>query len=146
MRQHTIAKNVLMSVTLLVVAQLTACGTIFYPERKGTRSGTIDPMVAVADGLGLLLFIVPGVIAFAVDFNNGTIYQPGGKKIKLTREELKHVTHDGKVDKAALGEVMTQKLSKPVDLHGSDVQITKLNSPDALNRYFESNHVVLAKL
>lgn len=60
-----------------LVFQLAACGTIMYPERKGQQSGKIDPGVAVLDGLGLLLFIIPGVIAFAVDFSNGTIYLPG---------------------------------------------------------------------
>ena len=33
--------------------------------------------MAVLDGIGLLFFILPGVIAFAVDFSNGTIYLPG---------------------------------------------------------------------
>lgn len=41
---------------------------------------SIDPGIAVLDGLGLLLFIVPGVIAFAVDFTTGTIYYRAGKK------------------------------------------------------------------
>ncbi|MFP4533906.1 MAG: hypothetical protein ACLFNS_14620 [Desulfobacterales bacterium] len=34
--------------------------------------------VAVLDGVGLLLFLVPGIIAFAVDFSSGCIYLPGG--------------------------------------------------------------------
>jgi len=55
----------------------TACGVILYPERKGQVSGRIDPAVAVLDGIGLLFFIVPGVIAFAVDFATGAIYLPG---------------------------------------------------------------------
>lgn len=55
----------------------TACGVIIYPERKGQVSGRIDPAIAVLDGVGLLFFIVPGVIAFAVDFATGAIYLPG---------------------------------------------------------------------
>jgi len=55
----------------------TACGVILYPERKGQVDGRIDPAVAVLDGIGLLFFIVPGVIAFAVDFATGAIYLPG---------------------------------------------------------------------
>ncbi|WP_106420293.1 hypothetical protein [Salinicola tamaricis] len=53
------------------------CGTLFYPERKGQLPGRIDPGVAIADGIGLLFFIVPGVIAYAIDFSNNTIYLPG---------------------------------------------------------------------
>ena len=64
-------------VMLSLVFQLAACGTLMYPERKGQKAGKIDPNVAILDGLGLLLFIIPGVIAFAVDFSNGTIYLPG---------------------------------------------------------------------
>ena len=37
--------------------------------------------MAVLDGIGLLFFIIPGVIAFAVDFSNGTIYLPGTASI-----------------------------------------------------------------
>jgi len=64
-------------VGLALVFQLAACGTILYPERKGQVSGKIDVGVAVLDGIGLLFFIIPGVIAYAVDFSNGTIYLPG---------------------------------------------------------------------
>ncbi|MDX1268386.1 MAG: hypothetical protein R3311_13565, partial [Oceanisphaera sp.] len=31
----------------------------------------------------LLFFIVPGVIAFAVDFTTGAIYLPGGRRAEL---------------------------------------------------------------
>jgi hypothetical protein len=64
-------------VMTVLLFQLAACGTIMYPERKGQTSGKIDVGVAVLDGIGLLFFIIPGVIAYAVDFSNGTIYLPG---------------------------------------------------------------------
>jgi hypothetical protein len=63
---------------LLCVAVTSACGTILHPERKGQVDGRIDAGVAVLDGLGLLFFIIPGVIAFAVDFTDGAIYLPKG--------------------------------------------------------------------
>ena len=59
-----------------LLVQLVGCGTIFWPERKGQPSGRLDPKVVALDAVGLLLFFIPGVIAFAVDFNNGTIYLP----------------------------------------------------------------------
>jgi hypothetical protein len=31
------------------------------------------------DGLWCLLFIVPGVVAFIVDFSDGAIYEGGGR-------------------------------------------------------------------
>ncbi|MEO8497199.1 MAG: hypothetical protein ABI614_19170 [Planctomycetota bacterium] len=52
------------------------CGTLLYPARKGQPAGRLDWGVVALDAVGLLFFFVPGVIAFAVDFNNGTIYLP----------------------------------------------------------------------
>ncbi len=63
--------------TAAMAVQISGCGTIFYPERKGQSKGRIDPTVAILDGIGLLFFIIPGVIAFIIDFDNGTIYLPG---------------------------------------------------------------------
>jgi hypothetical protein len=54
----------------------TGCGTILYPERRGQPAGRLDWGVVLLNGIGLLLFFIPGVIAFAVDFSNGTIYLP----------------------------------------------------------------------
>lgn len=56
---------------------LVGCGSILYPERIGQpRTGPLDWKVAAINGIGLMLFVVPGVIAFAVDFYNGTIFLP----------------------------------------------------------------------
>jgi hypothetical protein len=53
------------------------CGTLFHSERCGRpHAGRIDWKVAAFDALGLLLFFVPGVIAFVVDFSTGAIYLP----------------------------------------------------------------------
>jgi hypothetical protein len=54
----------------------SGCGTIIYPERRGQKGGKLDAGVVLLDGLGLLLFFVPGVIAFIVDFCTGAIYLP----------------------------------------------------------------------
>jgi hypothetical protein len=53
------------------------CGTVFLGERCGhPHSNQIDWKIAALDGLGLLLFFVPGVVAFVVDFSTGAIYLP----------------------------------------------------------------------
>jgi hypothetical protein len=55
------------------------CGTILYPERRGQRThARVDTGVAVMDACWILLGVIPGVIAFVVDFGNGAIYLPGG--------------------------------------------------------------------
>jgi hypothetical protein len=64
------------------LSSLAGCGTIMYPERRHQpRSHQIDWKVAALDGLGLLLFFIPGVIAFVVDFYTGAIYLPAGTPV-----------------------------------------------------------------
>ncbi len=79
-------KRLIRSIVLLLVcAQLAACGLLLYPERKGRSGGRIDPTVAILDGVGCLFFLIPGLVAFAVDFHHGTIYLPSGSGPKLLR-------------------------------------------------------------
>ena len=85
-----------MGFVILLVTQLIACGTILYPERSGQTSGRFDADVVLLDAAGLLLFIVPGVIAFAVDLLTGAIYLPPG-------EESKVMKRLGQLDKIELG-------------------------------------------
>lgn len=56
---------------------VTGCGTLFHSERCGQpHSNRLDWPIVALDGLGLLLFFVPGVVAFVVDFCSGAIYLP----------------------------------------------------------------------
>jgi hypothetical protein len=56
---------------------ITGCGTLIHSERRNQpHSNQIDWKIAALDGLGLLLFFVPGVVAFVVDFSTGAIYLP----------------------------------------------------------------------
>lgn len=97
------------ALTLALLLQLCACGTILHPERKGQAAGQIDIKIALFDAIGLLFFFIPGVIAFAVDFHNGTIYLPGGSRAELNERELKDISPAGKLDKAALTRVLKAK-------------------------------------
>ena len=59
------------------VCGLSGCGTFIHSERVGQpHSNEIDWKIAALDGLGLLLFFVPGIVAFVVDFSTGAIYLP----------------------------------------------------------------------
>jgi hypothetical protein len=59
------------------VSGLTGCGAFIHPERVGQpHSNEIDWKIAALDGLGLLLFFIPGIVAFVVDFSTGAIYLP----------------------------------------------------------------------
>ena len=86
----TLVNTLRIFICTVLIVQLMGCGTILYPERKGQKSGKIDAGVAILDGIGVLFFIIPGIIAFAVDFYNGTIYLPGtslGQDVKTTVQD-----------------------------------------------------------
>ncbi len=86
----------------VLMLQLMGCGTILYPERKGQKSGKIDVGVAILDGIGVLVFIIPGVIAYGVDFYNGTIYLPGTSGGRSTEQDIKATVQSaGQVLKSA---------------------------------------------
>jgi hypothetical protein len=67
---------------VVLVLQL-GCGTIFYPERRNQVAGKLDTDIVLLDGVGLLFFLIPGVIAFAIDFATGAIYLPAGKSSRV---------------------------------------------------------------
>ena len=65
--------------TVLLLLPLASCGTLVFHERQGeTHSPKLDPNVLIMDGFGLLLFIVPGLVAFGVDYYTGALYLPRG--------------------------------------------------------------------
>jgi hypothetical protein len=59
-----------------VALNSVSCGTLLHPERRGQPAGRLDPAIVLLDAAGLLLFLIPGIIAFAVDFSTGAIYLP----------------------------------------------------------------------
>lgn len=65
---------------------IAGCGTVLHPERKGQPAGPLNWEIVALDAIGLLFFFVPGVIAFAVDFHNGTIYLPPSQSGQKTDE------------------------------------------------------------
>ena len=81
MPEHTSTRRQFLFVTTsgIVTATLQGCGTVLYPERMGQRRGSFDDVdwtVAGLNGIGLVFFFVPGAIAFAIDFYNGTLFYP----------------------------------------------------------------------
>lgn len=108
------------------VTALVGCGTVFHPERKGQVSGRIDPAVAIANGVGLLFFIVPGVIAYAVDFSNGTIYLPSGH----TSAGVDALKLEENMDVASLEKLLSDKSGKPVRLDDELLRVEEVASLD----------------
>lgn len=117
--------SIMLSTTL--ITQLTACGTVFYPERRGQISGEIDPGVAILNGMGLLFYIIPGLVAFAVDFATGAIYFPDDRYTLAPERLQQALDAQGQVDPLKLEAILQQDLGLQVPMQ----QARLLNSPDA---------------
>ena len=101
MRTQTRVIGGLLVATLLT--QLSACGTLFFPDRRGQIEGRIDPVVAGLNAIGILFYVIPGMIAFGIDFASGAIYLPGGLTSQVDPQDLQNVVDaDGKIDTAKL--------------------------------------------
>ena len=116
---------------------VAGCGMILHPERRGQLpGGGLDWGIVALDGLGLLLFFIPGVIAFAVDFATGAIYLPPSgygdagtpasdeplvevqvPPKELTPQRLEQVAsqHAGRDVRLVRGEFLTAPLTKLTD-------------------------------
>ena len=100
-----------------LLTQVTACGSIFYPDRRGQIDGKIDPAIAVLDAVGLLFYIIPGLIAFAVDFATGAIYFEPGKTAQVAPEKLQEaIGADGKVDNTKLQTIIEHETGRNLPL------------------------------
>lgn len=125
MRMKTLASVLLVTA---LTSQLAACGTIFYPERRGQISGQIDSGVAILNGIGLLFYVIPGVIAFAVDFATGAIYLPDNRYSIAPEQLNKAVDADGQVDTVKLKALLQQEIGLDLPLERAQ----QLDHPDAV--------------
>lgn len=116
MRMHTRIIGGVLAASLLT--QLTACGTLFFPDRRGQIEGRIDPVVAALNAVGILFYVIPGLIAFGIDFATGAIYLPGGVSAQVDPQELQNlVDANGQIDNAKLKVLIEQSTghSLPLD-------------------------------
>ena len=104
-------------VALSLVTQLTACGTLFFPDRRGQIEGKIDPVVAGLNAVGILFYVIPGLIAFGIDFATGAIYYPPGQTAQVDPAKLKDaVNADGSVDNLKLQAILESELGQRLPL------------------------------
>lgn len=108
MRIHRALRSALIGA--LAVVQC-GCGTLLHPERSGQAPGRLDPAIVILDGIGLLFYFIPGLVAFAVDFSNNTIYLPAGRAAATfdTEDARRVVRVDGPIDRATLERVIERE-------------------------------------
>jgi hypothetical protein len=123
------------TLTLGLAIFFTSCGTILYPERRGQPAGQFDPAIVVLDGIGLLLFFVPGVIAFVVDFATGAIYLPSEYSLADPGREMDlRVVHVDRADLTPhrLEGIVHEQTGKIVNLQPGAYRARRLHRLDQL--------------
>jgi hypothetical protein len=120
-------------ITIGGVLFLASCGTVLYPERRGQPAGRLDVGVVVLDGIGLLVFLVPGIIAFAVDFATGAIYLPPEYALCIpeTGAELRKVQVDpAELTPQRLAAIVREQTGKTVSLQPGTYRAMQLQELD----------------
>jgi hypothetical protein len=146
---HAWSKCFTAALVTVLVLQFSGCGTLMYPERRGTKSGHLDTGVVILDAIGLLFFLIPGIIAFAVDFSSGCIYLPATGPVaqpRLIKFDPKHTTV------AEIEKIIEKETGKSVRLTQPNMTVTRLQSTDELKARLaqatsdmQNNTVALAK-
>ncbi len=111
------AKRILAGLLVTSMLVQSGCGTLLYPERRGQLSGQIDPAVAVLNGIGCLFYVIPGLIAFAIDFATGAIYLKGSQYSVAPERLEEAVGENGRIDHQRLRQIIQQDtgLELPLD-------------------------------
>ncbi len=132
-----LVKTLYVLVCAVLIVQLTGCGTLMYPERRGQTSGRIDAGVAVLNGIGLFFFIIPGIIAYAIDFSSGTIYLPGTDTSFLDIKDIEQVKFDPKhYTNATMEKIIEEKTGYAVKLDHDNMEVYKLKSLNDMMAHF----------
>ena len=131
-KNNRLKKLLSLIIILGLMLQVTSCGTLLYPERRGQASGRLDPAVAIMDGIGVFFFVIPGLIAFAVDFYTGAIYLPGGSsQIHPTSSSTKSlvVLHENpnNLNRMRIENVVNSYTGLSISLDHTDIRISELD-------------------
>ncbi len=125
-------RPVVLVATLILALQSVGCGTLIYPERRGQTGGQIDPGIAILDAAGLLVFVVPGLVAFGVDFVTGAIYLPGGKKASAEEPLRMIILPPEDLNLPTLEELVAEETGQPVDLRSTGIQTMAVADRESL--------------
>jgi hypothetical protein len=114
MRMHSRVIGGVLAATLLT--QLAACGTLFFPDRRGQIEGQVDPVVAGLNAIGILFYVIPGLIAFGIDFATGAIYLPNDQYSVAPEKLREAIGADGQVDPLKLKAILHREIGHELPL------------------------------
>jgi len=134
MIDHTMTNRRIMltGIATAATALFSGCGTILYPDRSYQKDrGDLDPAIIILDGIGLFFFIIPGIVAFAVDFTTGAIYfpadhEPGDRERTIFDQQ----TTKAKLDQREIETIVAAKTGKRINLANDDVRVMELKHID----------------
>jgi hypothetical protein len=140
MNMKNILKRLSFLIILILLSNTCSCGFILYPERRGQTTGRVDPGIAILDAILFLPGVIPGVVAFAVDFASGAIYLPDGEASNR-RDEMPADTFMagealGARNITALEKILYRKTGNRVRLKPSDIMVLRVNDPEFIKRHF----------
>lgn len=114
MRMHYRVIGGVLAASLLT--QLAACGTLFFPDRRGQIEGQVDPLVAGLNAIGILFYVIPGLIAFGIDFATGAIYLPNDQYSVAPEKLREAIGADGQVDPLKLKAILHREIGHELPL------------------------------
>jgi hypothetical protein len=123
-------RRFLSALTLGTGSLLSGCGTILYPDRSYQEErGHLDPAIVILDGIGLFFFIIPGLVAFAVDFTTGAIFFPADhehgdrERTIFDRQEIGKQPTRQEIER-----IVALKTGRRIDLTSDRVRVVELHS------------------
>ena len=101
----------------------SGCGTLFFNRRIGKKmSKTIDKKVFYTDCFLCLLGVIPGVVAFILDYDNETIYYTEAEMLPdnfnegyLTPDKMKKID-GGSMTEAEIARRLSEATGRKIDL------------------------------
>ena len=116
-------RRILFCLLSALLLGTSGCGTLFFSRRIGKRmSKTIDNRVFYTDCFLCLLGVIPGVVAFILDYDNGTIYYTEAELIPddfnegaLSPDKMKKID-GGSMTDAEIARRLSEATGRKIDL------------------------------
>lgn len=118
----------LIVAAVLVLLSGSGCGTLFFSHRMGKKlSKTIDNRVFYTNCFLCLFGVIPGVVAFVLDYGNGTIYYTEAELIPDDIFGMKQLP-GGKMTPDEIAKKLSEALGK--EISAAEVRVALAVNPE----------------
>ena len=136
-KKNLFRQALVIALVVVFCFQVAACGYFLHPERRGQKEGEIDWRIVAFDAIGLVFFLIPGLIAFAVDFSSNTIYLPA-KKTSSGEFDPGHVVAvkipDDQMNQRGVEKVLEEHFGRKVSLDSPELKAYAMSDLNHLPR------------